>query len=188
MKNIIGLGLILFATPALATCYFTGGLRYQNEYFILPTEMPYTKQSVPRTPQFENWLRDLPLCSADAQGQPIYQIIDKQLFLTDFRYCGSEPVDLKKLYPDLWQKQDLENQQIWQNNLTWWQKVLQYFDLLEPYQADNKLKATWFNGELKAYTGKPSEIDCALPDTEYVFTVQNGQIQQLTIRPTPPIN
>lgn len=185
MKKLIYL-LLIMPLMAHSTCYFTGSLHYQGENLIVPTNIVYTNSdTLLRTPELEKWLRELPLCSADMQGQPVYQVIDKQLFLTDLRYCGSENVDLKKLFPDLWQQQDLENQQIWQNQLTWWQKILQYFNLLKPYQADNKLKATWFDGELRAYTGKPSEQNCGLPDTEYVFSVQKGQIQQVKISKNP---
>lgn len=187
MKKPIYL-LLIIPLMAHGTCFINGSLHYQNEIMTVPTIIPHTiSDKLPKTPELEKWLSELPPCSANGQGQPVYQIIDKQLFLTNLNYCssGSEAVDLKKLFPDLWQQQDLENRQIWQNQLTWWQKILQYFNLLEPYQADNKLKATWFNGELAAYTGKPSELNCALPDTEYVFSVQKGQIQQVKIRKNP---
>lgn len=175
--------LIFSSISTYATCFITGSIAYEDKGLILPTELI---PSFPQTPQFQDWQHHLTACSAHAQGQPVYQIIDNQIFLKNLNTCEIEQADLKKLFPDLWQMQNQENQQIWQDNLSWWQRwILRPLNLLEPYQEDTKLKATWLTGTLKAYTGKQSNIQCELPDTEYVFTIENGQVMSVKIQKNP---
>jgi hypothetical protein len=86
--------VVLSACSAGATCPQFDRMQYEGQLLTI-----YRNTVVPSAPALDDWLRNLPACSASNQGRALYEVSRGTMFLTGFISCSGFTPKPSAFYP-----------------------------------------------------------------------------------------